>query len=183
MPDIIQPFARFGVSDCKNELYWDGMAECYHRGLIANVGVSNYGPTLVERAQEHLAKRNVPLASNQISFSLLYRRQGALATVERCNELGVKMLAYYPLAMGLLSGKLTPSKLRGKRDARSQDLLRYLEGGAGGTAGVVPDGGIRPLLSVLHEVSARLGKTPAQVRHSARARAHLSGTRQYLALL
>jgi hypothetical protein len=31
------------------------------RGLIKNVGVCNYGPTLVEQCQEALAKRGVPL--------------------------------------------------------------------------------------------------------------------------
>merc|ERR1719359_1398381 len=112
MPDIIQPFARFGVENRREEQHWDGLAECYHSGLAKNVGVSNYGPTLLARAHEHLAKRGVPLASNQIHFSMLYRRQGALRTVEACKELGVACLAYYPLAMGLLTGKLTPSTLR-----------------------------------------------------------------------
>ena len=163
MPDIIQPFKAFGIEQRKDEIYWDGLAECYHRGLVANVGVSNYGPTLLERAQEALAKRGVPLASNQIAFNLLCRRDGSLATVERGAELGVATLAYYPLAMGLLTGKLTGSRLRSRSDARSQDLLRYLEGGDGGTAGAIPANGIRPLLTVLHTVAAAEGRTPAQV--------------------
>jgi pyridoxine 4-dehydrogenase len=163
MPDIIQPFAALGVEDRKDELYWDGLAECFLSGLAQNVGVSNYGPTMVARAQEALARRGVPLASNQIPFSLLNRREGNLATVEACTDLGVATLAYYPLAMGLLTGKLTPSALRGRRDPRSRDLLRYLEGGNGGTAGSVPSGGVRSLQTVLHAVAARTNKTPAQV--------------------
>ena len=110
MPDIIQPGAAFGAADVKDELYWDGLAECYLQGYAQNVGVSNYGPTLMARAQEALAKRGVPLASNQICFNLLNQRgkrmayplgttatypgTGALATVEACNDLGVKALAY-----------------------------------------------------------------------------------------
>ena len=47
-------------------------------------------------------------------------------------------------------------------------VARYLQGGTGGgfpnTAGDIPAGGIRPLLVVLREVAARVGKTPAQVR-------------------
>eukprot|EP00445_Apocalathium_hangoei_P002562 CAMPEP_0203859808 /NCGR_PEP_ID=MMETSP0359-20131031/12064_1 /ASSEMBLY_ACC=CAM_ASM_000338 /TAXON_ID=268821 /ORGANISM="Scrippsiella Hangoei, Strain SHTV-5" /LENGTH=486 /DNA_ID=CAMNT_0050776789 /DNA_START=139 /DNA_END=1599 /DNA_ORIENTATION=+ len=167
MPDIIQPFAAFGVENRREEAHWDGLAECYHEGLAKNVGVSNYGPTLLARCHEHLAKRGVPLASNQIHFNLLYRRQGSLRTVEACKELGIACLAYYPLAMGLLSGKLTPSALRGKTDTRSVELLRYLEGGKGGgwpnTAGDIPDGGIRTLLIALEEVATRTGRTPAQV--------------------
>ena len=98
---------------------------------------------------------------------MLYRRQGSIATVEKCKELGIACLAYYPLAMGLLTGKLTPATLRGKTDTRSIELLRYLEGGTGSgfpnTAGDIPEGGIRTLLIVLQEVAARVGKTPAQV--------------------
>merc|ERR1719377_161138 len=127
MPDIIQPFKAFGVESSNEEAHWDGLARCYHEGLAKNVGVSNYGPTLLKRAHAHLAARGVPLASNQIHFNLLYRRQGALATVAKCNELGVACLAYYPLAMGLLTGKLTGQRLRGKSDTRSRELLRYLE--------------------------------------------------------
>eukprot|EP00320_Phaeocystis_rex_P009201 CAMPEP_0119070850 /NCGR_PEP_ID=MMETSP1178-20130426/43662_1 /TAXON_ID=33656 /ORGANISM="unid sp, Strain CCMP2000" /LENGTH=417 /DNA_ID=CAMNT_0007052725 /DNA_START=29 /DNA_END=1282 /DNA_ORIENTATION=+ len=170
MPDIIQPFRVFGLENRNEEAHWDGLAECYHSGLAKNVGVSNYGPTLLERAHEHLAKRGVPLASNQIHFNLLYRRQGSLAALNKGAELGVKTLAYYPLAMGLLTGKLTPSHLRAKEGLRARELLRYLEGGEGNllrdfpnTAGSVPEGGVRPLLRTLHAVAQRVGKTPGQV--------------------
>jgi len=166
-PDIIQPFRAFGFEERREEAHWDGLAECYLSGLAKNVGVSNYGPTLLARCQEHLARRGVPLASNQIHFNLLYRRQGSLATVEAGTELGVQTLAYYPLAMGLLTGKLTDATLRGKTDLRSRELLRYLHGGKGGgfpnTAGDIPQGGVRPVLVALQAVAARLGKTPAQV--------------------
>jgi len=175
MPDIIQPFSAFGVETRREEAHWDGLAECYHSGLAKNVGVSNYGPTLLARAHEHLAARGVPLASNQIHLSLLYRRQGSLAALAKAQELGVQTLAYYPLAMGLLTGKLTGASLRERLDAnpkntRAAELLRYLEGGQGNllryfpnTAGDIPEGGIRPLLIALQAVAARVGKTPAQV--------------------
>jgi hypothetical protein len=54
MPDIIQPFKRFGVEEVKNEVYWDGLAECYLSGLCKNVGVSNYGPALLAQAHAYL---------------------------------------------------------------------------------------------------------------------------------
>lgn len=167
MPDIIQPFSAFGIKNRREEAHWDGLAECYHSGLARNVGVSNYGPTLLARCQEHLARRGVPLASNQIHFNLLYRRQGSLATVEAGRELGIQTLAYYPLAMGLLTGKLTAASLRSRTDLRGRELLRYLEGGKGGgfpnTAGDIPQGGMQSLLVTLQEVAARVKKTPAQV--------------------
>merc|ERR1719491_138418 len=80
------------------------MVECYKRGIIANVGVSNYGPTLLRRAHAYFASRGVPLASNQINYSLLYRKK-AQETVDVCKELGIAVLAYFPLAMGVLTGK------------------------------------------------------------------------------
>merc|ERR1719473_257363 len=152
------------------EAFWDGMIEAYKQGLVKNVGVSNYGPMLLLPRLEHLAKRGVPLASNQIHFNLMYRRSSSLDTVAKCNELGVACFAYYPLAMGLLTGKLTPATLRGKADLRSRELLRYLEGGRGdllrdfpNTAGDIPEGGVRTLLIALQEVARSNGKTPAQV--------------------
>ena len=47
MPDIVQPFSFLGLKKSKDEVYWQGLAECYRLGLVKNVGVSNYGPTLV----------------------------------------------------------------------------------------------------------------------------------------
>ena len=153
MPDIIQPFSRFGGQDIKDEIYWDGLVECYKRGLVKNVGVSNYGPTLLARAHEHLARQGVPLASNQIAFNLLTRRSGSQATVDAGEQLGVKTLAYYPLAMGLLTGKLSAERLSAKSDFRSKDLARYLQGGSGGTAGVIPPGGVGPMVQVMPKIA------------------------------
>eukprot|EP00406_Dinophysis_acuminata_P008338 CAMPEP_0179221464 /NCGR_PEP_ID=MMETSP0797-20121207/6206_1 /TAXON_ID=47934 /ORGANISM="Dinophysis acuminata, Strain DAEP01" /LENGTH=530 /DNA_ID=CAMNT_0020928251 /DNA_START=84 /DNA_END=1676 /DNA_ORIENTATION=- len=110
IPDIVQPWARVpGApeewSTPKDEIYWEGMVKAYKLGIIANVGVCNYGPTLLRRAHAYFKSHGVPLVSNQINYSLLYRRNGAQATADVCRELGVAVLAYYPLAMGALSGK------------------------------------------------------------------------------
>ena len=67
--------------------------------LILYYNKSNYGPTLVRRCQKALAKHGVPLASNQIAYSLIGRQNGAQETLDTCSELGVKVLAYYPFAM------------------------------------------------------------------------------------
>lgn len=168
MPDVIQPFKRFGISKRREEEHWDGLAECYLSGIARNVGVSNYGPTLLERAFEHLARRGVPLASNQIHLNLLYRHQGSLATLKKGSELGIQTLAYYPLAMGLLTGKLSAEKLRARGGLRARDLVTYLEGGPDSwlppnTPGAVPPGGVQPLLRAIGEVADRNRKTMAQV--------------------
>lgn len=84
--------------------YWEGLAECYNSGLVANVGVSNYGPETLLRAQDALSKKGVPIVSNQINLSLM-RYRSSEKTLEVCEDLGIKVLSYFPLANGLLAGK------------------------------------------------------------------------------
>jgi pyridoxine 4-dehydrogenase len=173
MPDIVQPFRFLGKYEAKDSIYWDGLAECYHRGLVKNVGVCNYGPTLVSQCQEALAKRGVPLASNQIGFSLLGRHDGAQETVDKCHELGIKVLAFYPFAMGLLTGKYSSSMLEEestnlvdsslikmkKTSLELKDLERY----AKGDGKSIPKGGIAPLLRTMETIAQQRQKTVAQV--------------------
>ena len=71
------------------------------------MGVSNYGPKLVTRAAEALKKRGVPLASNQINYSLLCHGS-AQRTLDACEGLGVRVIGYFPLANGLLAGACSP---------------------------------------------------------------------------
>jgi len=154
-PDIVQPFRRFGYVDVKDEAYWDGLAECVRLGLARNVGVSNYGPTLLRRAHAHLERLGVPLASNQINFSLLYRAQGSQATVGACAELGVAPLAYYPLAMGVLTARWDASSLPADAGLRAYIVGDPRRG--------IPPAGAMPLIGALREVAAVRGCTPAQV--------------------
>jgi pyridoxine 4-dehydrogenase len=172
MPDVVQPLRFLGKDESKDEVYWDGLAECYHRGLVKNVGVCNYGPTLVERCQEALAKRGVPLASNQVAYSLLGRHDGSQETVDKCNELGVKVLACYPFAMGLLTGKHSkPTQLTSNQGADQSLLfakktkmeLRDLERYANGDGLTIPGGGIDALVTAMSAIAERRGKTVAQV--------------------
>lgn len=163
MPDIVQPFRAFGWDKPKDEIYWDGIAECFHRGLVKNVGVCNYGPTLLIRCQEYLAARGVPLVSNQIGYSLIGRHGGAQQTVDKCHQLGIKVLAYYPLAMGLLTGKykspdsseLAAEPLQSlwkskKTKLEERDLKRYAAA-------------MSPLLAVMEAVAKQRNKSLSQV--------------------
>eukprot|EP00978_Attheya_sp_CCMP212_P028836 scaffold100629_cov61-Attheya_sp.AAC.1 len=172
MPDIVQPLSFLGMGAPKDEIYWEGLAECYNRGLVKNVGVCNYGPTLLTRCQKALSDRGVPLASNQIAYSLIGRHNGSQETLDKCQELGIQVLAYYPFAMGLLTGKyssqsiqtmsedaltsLTSSK---KTKLEESDLKRY----ALGDGVTIPEGGIAPLLIVIETIAKKRGKTVAQV--------------------
>jgi len=173
MPDIVQPLRAFGKVETKDAIYWEGLAECYNRGLVKNVGVCNYGPTLVQQCHDALAEKGVPLASNQISFSLLGRHNGSLETIDKCNKLGVKVLAYYPFAMGLLTGKysnelldetdLNPEMISLSRKKKSNLELADLERYACGDGDMIPLGGIQPLLKTMATIAKRRRKTVAQI--------------------
>jgi aryl-alcohol dehydrogenase-like predicted oxidoreductase len=69
-------------------------------GKLRNIGVSNYQAMQVRQAQQALG--NVPLASNQVEYSLLNRDvEGEISPIMR--HLGIDLLAYSPLAQGLLA--------------------------------------------------------------------------------
>lgn len=81
------------------------MAELQTRGLIDRIGVSNFSATRMRRAAAELQKHGLRLASNQVRYSLLDRRIEANGILDAARELGVTIIAYSPLAQGLLSGK------------------------------------------------------------------------------
>jgi aryl-alcohol dehydrogenase-like predicted oxidoreductase len=87
------------------ETLMEGLAECVKSGLTRTVGVSNFGQSRMLAAYSALARHNVPLASNQVHYSLLSREVEKNGTLARCKELGIRLIAYSPIEKGLLSGK------------------------------------------------------------------------------
>lgn len=82
----------------------DGLADLVQEGRVAGLGVSNLGPRRLRRLHAHLAGRGVPLRTLQVQLSLLCPdpiTPGGVA--ELCQELGIELIAYSPLALGLLS--------------------------------------------------------------------------------
>ena len=154
-PDIIQPFKAFGLERRKDELYFEGLARCYEEGLAANVGVCNYGPTMTRRVHEFLEARGIPLASNQINLSLMFRKSSA-ATVDTCRELDVPIIAYFPLANGLLSGRYDEDNM--PPFPKSLTMKKYVVGGTDGFAE-----GYTPLLLELRRIAAARGTSVPQV--------------------
>ncbi|KFM22840.1 putative oxidoreductase, chloroplastic [Auxenochlorella protothecoides] len=89
----------------QERLMWDGLCSIYKEGLAEAVGVSNYGAEQLARIHDYLDARGVPLASAQVQYSLL-SRGGAQESVRReAEERGIALIAYSPLALGMLSGK------------------------------------------------------------------------------
>lgn len=83
----------------------EALAELRADGLTAAVGVSNYSAREMTKIHAELAKRHVPLASNQVEYSLLRRRPETTGLLDACQRLGVVLLAYSPIGQGRLTGK------------------------------------------------------------------------------
>jgi aryl-alcohol dehydrogenase-like predicted oxidoreductase len=132
-----------------NDLLMDGLAECVQNGMTRTVGVSNFGQTGMLAAYSALARHNVPLASNQVHYSLLNRGVEKKGVLARCKELGIRLIAYSPLEQGLLTGKY--------------DSSRHPTGARGGQyAGLLPK--IQPLIKLMTTIGQdHGGKSNAQV--------------------
>lgn len=92
-------------------VWMEALAQAVQKGLILSAGVSNYNKENTRTAFQALARFGIPLASNQISYSLLQRGPERNGLLSLCRELGVTVIAYSPLMQGLLTGKYSPQKL------------------------------------------------------------------------
>jgi aryl-alcohol dehydrogenase-like predicted oxidoreductase len=88
--------------------WMERMVSVQNRGLIEAIGVSNYDLTQTLEASKVLTENGSRLASNQMEYHLLERRIEKNGLMQHCQEQGIKIIAYSPLAMGILSGKYTP---------------------------------------------------------------------------
>ena len=123
--------------------------DAYDAGVIRAVGLSNFGPKQLRRIHKYMSDRGVPIATLQVQYSLLSRFPESNGTRETCDELGVRLIAYSPLALGLLTEVLNgraaagvarirvqgrPSGAPGapRDDARDRGRARGENPGAGG---------------------------------------------------
>lgn len=133
------------------ECLMNALADEVEQGRIKAVGVSNYSAEQLREAHKLLARRGVPLAVNQMRYSLITREIETNGVLAAARELDVTILAYSPLAQGLLTGKYTASNP--PTGARSMDK-RFQ------TAGLQK---LQPMLDKLNELGVKYSKTPAQV--------------------
>jgi len=101
--DLYQVHHPFSFSSARAQM--EEMAYLVTSGKIRSVGVSNFGVRSMRKAHATLAEHGLPLAANQVRYNLLDRRIEANGVLESAKELGITIIAYSPLAQGLLSGK------------------------------------------------------------------------------
>jgi aryl-alcohol dehydrogenase-like predicted oxidoreductase len=82
----------------------DAMAEAVKARKVRHVGVSNFGAGRMRRFADRLARAGVPLAANEVNYSLANRKAETRGVLDACRELDVALVAYFPLASGRLTG-------------------------------------------------------------------------------
>ena len=124
-----------------------GMRDLLDSGAIGAAGVSNYSLARWKKADAALGR---PVISNQVHFSLAHPQalKDLVPFAERENRM---VIAYSPLAQGLLGGKYgvdnRPGGIRAINLLFSTENLRRIE----------------PLLQTLRDVAAEVDAKPAQV--------------------
>lgn len=134
------------------ESLMNALADEVQKGRIGAIGVSNYSAQQMREAHQILAKRDIPLAVNQVQYSLLHRQIESNGVLAAARELGVAILAYSPLAQGLLTGKYVPGA--SSPDGARQIDSRFSDKGLAKIA---------PVIEVLQQLGDKYQKTPAQV--------------------
>jgi aryl-alcohol dehydrogenase-like predicted oxidoreductase len=151
--DLYQIHQPLSISSVERQI--DAMADLVEAGKIRAVGVSNFSAEAMGRAHAILAQRGLPLAANQVRVSLCDRSIERNGVLEVARGLGITLIAYSPLAQGLLTGRFhdDPSALAAVSFGRRM-ASKLRQGTIERT---------RPLVEALRRIGAKHGATPSQV--------------------
>ena len=150
--DLYQVHQPYGFSNEKAEM--EAMAKLVKEHKIRYVGVSNFSAAQMRSAWEALQKHSIHLVSNQVRYSLLDRKIESNGILETAKELGITIIAYSPLAQGLVTGKFHDNP----------DLLKNI-GMRKYSPAFKPSGleKSRPLVKTVQELAIKYGVTTSQV--------------------
>jgi aryl-alcohol dehydrogenase-like predicted oxidoreductase len=149
------PWSRSSVAAQMRE-----MAALVRAGKVKAVGVSNFSAGKMAQAGAALQAEGLPLASNQVRINLLERGIETNGVLDLAREHRVTLIAYSPLAQGILTGRFheDPSRVKalswGRRSYLSPSAKFLTEEGLKRSA---------PLIDELRAVGEAHGATPAQV--------------------
>ena len=150
--DLYQVHQPWSFSSEKKEM--KAMAVLWEQKLIKNIGVSNFNARKMQNAWETLDKKGIPLASNQVVYSLLNRRIESNGVMDLAKKLGMAIIAYSPLAQGLVTGKFhdQPELLKNVGMRKFTPLFK--------PSGLEKS---RPVIMLLKELALKYNVTPSQV--------------------
>ena len=143
----------FGLSSVEKEM--NAMADLVDQGKIKHIGVSNFNRDKMIRAHKALEKRGLKLASNQMEYSILNRKIESNGVMDAAKEHSISIIAYSPLAQGLVSGKFhdNPGLIKSRSGWR-----KYKKGFSrkGLSASL-------PVIEELRNIAKRHNSSPSQV--------------------
>jgi len=136
------------------------MAKLVRAGKVRAVGVSNFSAKQMAQAAAALRYEGLTLASNQVRINLLDRRVESNGVLAAAQGLGVTLIAYSPLAQGVLTGRfhddpgVARALPRGRRSRLSPSSRFLTAEGLRRSA---------PLIAELRAVGEKHGASVAQV--------------------
>ena len=128
---------------------WSALAELKDEGKVRHIGVSNFDVSQMERAEAV-----APVETLQPPYNML-SREIEDEVLPYCGENDIGVIVYSPMKSGLLTGKMTPERVRNlpsddwrrdHEDFNEPKLSKNLE-----------------LVEKLREVGERHGRSPAEV--------------------
>ena len=152
------PYSMLGV-----DKWMRGMADAFKAGKIRAAGVSNCNVAQMSKAAEALARYEIPLAANQVQYSLLHRNPEANGVLDACRQMDVALVAYRPISGGAVGS----DSARGSDRSALAAALREVAAAHDATAAQVA---LAWLLKRDHHVIPIPGATrPEHVRENAGA--------------
>lgn len=150
--DLYQVHQPWGFSNEKAEM--EAMAKLVKEQKIRYVGVSNFSAKQMRSAWEALQKHGIHLVSNQVRYNLLDRKIESNGIMQTAKELGISIIAYSPLAQGLVTGKFheNPDLLKNIGMRKYTSFFR--------PAGLKKS---RPLVETVGQLAVKYGVTPSQI--------------------
>ncbi|MEI7980005.1 MAG: aldo/keto reductase [Bacteroidota bacterium] len=150
--DLYQIHQPFGLSSVISEM--EAMAGLVGAKKIKYVGISNFSAEKMSIAWETLQKSGINLLSNQVQYSLLNRKIETNGVMETAKKLGITIIAYSPLAQGLVTGKFHDNP----------ELLKYI--GFRKYSSMFKPQGLeksRPVTDLVKKLALKYEVTPSQV--------------------
>lgn len=150
--NLYQVHQPWGFSNEKKEMM--AMSELIDKELIKNIGVSNFSAQQMQNAWATLEKKGIPLASNQIQYNLLNRKIESIGEMDTEKKRGISIIAYSPLAQGLVTGKFHDHPELLKNIGFRKYFTQFSSSGLEKS---------RPIIEMVKELALKYKVTPSQV--------------------
>ena len=102
------------------------LAQLHRDGKALYVGISSYPEPQTREAYRILKEMGVPCVIHQPSYSILNRWIEDDSTIDACGELGIGVIAFSPLAQGVLSGKYSHGSEGTRAEEKNSSINRKL---------------------------------------------------------